>query len=228
MRPAWVKRQIESLIAQFAKPPAIIAVADRDMLAPKAVFMSTGTGSRLWRQGGGYLAVNDPALKGGFVWGPDGVGEKELWMPPEQADYRAAFEHFAKRYLGASGLAAANVQIDHVFPKKAAIRDRLKFVRMLAIPPESNMAAGRTVERYMAAAAALRPRDKRMRSATFYTIGKATGFAGYTALPDSDSAAGNTAIVGALFKYLRSYGLPPAILTELDAMLTASTFQTNR
>lgn len=228
MRPAWVKRQIESLIVQVTRPPAIIAVADREMLAPVSVIKSARPRNRAWRQGGGYLAINDPTLKGGFVWAPDDGGEKELWMPPEQTDYRTAFENFAKRYLGASGLAGANVQIDHMFPKKAAIRDGLKFVRMLAIPPESNMAAGRTVERYMAAAAALKPKDKVMRQATFYTIGKAVGFAAYKSLPDSISPAGNRPIVGSLFKYLRAYGLPPDILTDLDAMLTEITFQTNR
>jgi len=230
MRPAWVKRQIECLITQFTGLTALIAVADREMLSPgtdSALAWSNPDGS--WRRsGGGYLAINDPALKGGLVWAPDDGGEKELWMPPEQGEYRPAFDHFAKRYLGASGLNGANVQIDHVFPKKAAIQNRLKFVRMLAIPPESNMAAGRTVERYMAHTAAIRPRRKRMRNATYYTIGKATGFAAYRALPDSDSAAGNRAIVAALFTYLRGYGLPPAVLTELDAMLTASTLLTNR
>jgi len=229
MRPAWVNKQIESLIAQFTASTALIAVADREMLSPSEDAGAFRNSNGLWRRsGGGYLAINDPALKGGFVWASDSGGEAELWMPPEQAEYRAAFAHFAKRYLGAPGLDAADVQIDHVFPKKAAIQNRLKFVRMLAIPPESNMAAGRTVERYMAQAATILPRRKRMRNATYYTIGKAVGFAGYNSLPDSASAAGNTPIVTALFAYLRKYGIPTTILTELDALLTESTLQNNR
>jgi hypothetical protein len=229
MRPGWVTRQIANFVMQFCNDLAWIGIGDREMLSPGGWKNPANPGAMILRQGGGgYLAINDPTLKGGFVWAPKTGGEKELWMPPAQGDYRDVFEIFAKRYLGAAGLTGADVQIDHVFPKKAAILDSLAFVRMLAIPPESNMAAGRTVERAMAARATVSPRGKLVRLATYYSVGKATGFTGYAALPDSTSAQGNTAIVNALFKYLRNFGLPGEVLTALDARLTSETLVRHR
>jgi hypothetical protein len=147
----------------------------------------------------------------------------ELWLDPRLTDYRATFERFARRYLGAAGLSGADVQIDHVFPKATAKRDDLAYVRMLAIPPASNMAAGRTVERAMADRAAMAPGRKAIRWATYMSIGKAAGYAGWDSLPDSTDPAANAAAVAGLFAYLRGFGLPPDVLTALDEQLTAYT-----
>lgn len=120
------------------------------------------------------------------------------------------------------------MQIDHVFPKKAATLDGIAYVRMLAIPPGSNMAAGRTMERQMAGRAAASPRTKGARLATCYSIGKAAGFEGYDRLPDSEDATANLPAVRALFAHLRGFGLPADVLTALDGRLTARTFVHHR
>jgi hypothetical protein len=140
---------------------------------------------------------------------------------PFKTGYRRAFEGFAKREFGATGLAGADVQIDHVFPKGAGKLGGLGYVRMLAVPPASNMAAGRTLEKAMVARNDdLGPRGKLTRLATYFSIGKATGFDGYERLPDEGSD-GNQAVVAALFAHLRRFGLPPAVLGRLDAKLAA-------
>lgn len=229
MRPAWVTRQIANLVAQFCAGSgnaAWIGVSDREMLA------TVDRGSvrvAPFRLGGGYRLLPGLAIEDGFVWVPEATGgEPELWLSPTKTGYREIFENFAKRFLGAPGLAGAEVQIDHVFPKKAGALNGLAYVRMLAIPPESNMAAGRTVERAMAGRAAAAPRGKLVRLATYYTIGKATGFAGYDRLPDGEDANANRPAVTALFAHLRGFGLPPDVLTALDARLTADTLTRHR
>jgi len=219
MRPAWVQRGIADLIRQFCAPPnaAWIGAASRDGLG--------GTpGGGLWRRGGRWQPFPGLALADGFVWQPDaGPGLPELWLSPTRSGYRDIYENFARRHLGAPGLAGADVQIDHVFPKTAGALGGLAYVRMLAIPPDSNMAAGRTMERAMAERNRRHgPRAKRTRLATYVSIGKASGFTGYAALPE-DGLGGNAALAGALFAHLRRFGLPPDVLTALDQRLTAGT-----
>jgi len=229
MRPAWMTRQISSLVAQFCAHGgnlAWIGVSDREMLAPVD---RSRPRSGPFRNGGGYHVIPGLAFDDGFVWLPDAPdGEPELWLAPFRTGYRDAFERFANHHLGASGLAAANVHIDHVFPKKAGSLDGLAYVRMLAIPLDSNMAAGRTMERAMADRARAAPRGKLVRLATYYTIGKATGFAGYEQLPDSADPQANLPAVQALFGHLRGFGLPAEVLGALDGRLTASTFVRHR
>lgn len=229
MRPAWVTRQVACLVAPFCAgtgKAARIGVSDREMLA---TVDRGGVRSGPFRLGGGYRLLPGLVIEDGFVWVPDAAdGEPELWLSPGRTGYRDVFERFATRFLGASGLAGAEVQMDHVFPKKAGALDGLAYVRMLAIPPESNMAAGRTVERAMAGRAAAAPRGKLVRLATYCTIGKATGFAGYERLPDSEDARANRPAVTALFAHLRGFGLPPDVLTALDARLTADTLVRHR
>lgn len=208
-RPAWVHRQIDAFLAQFCSPRGNEAWIGIRADAPP-------------RPDGQVSALPDMPLAEGFVWRPAGGGEPELWLDPDKSGYRAAFERFAIRELGAPGLDDAFVHIDHVFPKRAAALGGLAYVRMLAVPPESNMAAGRTLERAMAGRNRLAgPRRKTTRMATYFAVGKATGFAGYEALPDEDEA-GNQALVGALFAHLRAYGLPADCLGRLDAELTAN------
>jgi hypothetical protein len=228
MQLAWVTRQITVLLSQFSAKSgnaAWIGISDKEMLAPIDYTVPRRAPFRL---GGGYLPGIDPGLKGGFVWQPDKSGEPELWLPPAQSQWRDVFEYFARRYLRAPGLSAAHVQIDHVFPKKAAVLDGLAYVRMLAVPPDSNMAAGRTVERAMAERASVMPRGKLVRLATYYSIGKACGFSNYNALPDSSDANANLPVVRSLFAFLKGLGLPPDVLTTLDAKLTADTLTTHR
>ncbi len=219
MRPTWVRRSIEELVRQFCSGQgnaAWIGVKALDGLAGR----SSGG---LWRRGGRYEVWPDLPLPKGFVWRPDSAGAPpELWLDPRVTGYRPVFERFAQRYLGASGLTGADVQIDHVFPKGAAALAGLAYVRMLAIPPASNMAAGRTLEKAMAARAAANPRRKPTRMATYFSIGKATGFVGWERLPDSNAGL-NRELASALITHLRAFGLPADVLSDLDRGLIANT-----
>jgi hypothetical protein len=216
MRPAWVTRQIKDFVDQFVADATLIGVANTDMLLRR---YGTGPGAPAVRiELLGYLPKSD-----GFVWHPPaGRGLPQLWLSPTKTGYRDIFERFARRYLGAQGLAAADVQIDHVFPKKAGSMGGMAYVRMLAVPPASNMAAGRTLEKEMVARnGELGGRRKLTRTANYFSVGKATGFIGYTALPDDDEASGaNAAQAAALMAHLRAWGLPSSVLTALDLQLT--------
>jgi len=219
MRPLWVDRQIANLLAQWLHPTGNEAwIGVRDSL-PFA-----GARRAPMRLDGRLEIAPDLALADGFIWRPnDARSQAELWLDPGYGSYRRAFERFAVRELGAVGLDDADVQIDHLFPKSSALRNDFGYVRMLAVPPAGNMAAGRTIEKAMARRNdAYGPGDRSTRMATYFAIGKASGFAGYEALPDGEEA-GNAAMVAALFAHLRQFGLPPEVLTALDARLTAFT-----
>lgn len=224
MRPEWVTRGINQLIRQFCASPnaAWIGIASRDAFSVVPGQIIRGGVGRL---GGHYEVLPEIPIDDGMMWRPDrGPDEPELWLAPTKRGYRAAYDKFARRYLGASGLDGANVQIDHVFPKKAGALGGLAYVRMLAIPPESNMAAGRTLEREMVARNEdLGARGKPTRMATYFAIGKATGFVGYEQLPDDDDSIGNRQLAAALIAWLRGFGLPPGVLTALDQKLTGHT-----
>lgn len=218
MRPSWVTRQIADFLAQFCAPGGNAAwIGVRDLAG-----LGGAPQDGLWRRGGRLEVAPDLSLSEGFVWRPEASTQcPELWLAPEKSGYRRAFERFAVRELGAAGLDGADVQIDHVFPKVAARRGGLAYVRMLAVPPESNMAAGRTLEKAMVARNdELGPRAKRTRLATYFSVGKATGFDGYEGLPDEE-AGGNMTLAGALMAHLRDFGLPAEVLTAIDARLTA-------
>jgi len=218
MRPAWVTRQISAFLAQFCAAGGNAAWIGVRGLAGLGGLPADG----LWRRGGRLEPAPGISLAEGFVWRPTAPGVPELWLSPHKTGYRRAFEGFAKRELGAAGLDGADVQIDHVFPKGAGKLGGLGYVRMLAVPPASNMAAGRTLEKAMVGRNdAAGPRGKLTRLATYFSVGKATGFAGYESLPDED-AAGNQALVGALFSHLRGFGMPAEVLGRLDAALAAA------
>lgn len=218
MRPSWVTRQIADFVGQFCASGGNAAWIGITSLAGFGGAPQDG----LWRRGGRLEVAPDLSLAEGFVWRPEATTAlPELWLAPEKTGYRRAFERFAVRELGAAGLEGADVQIDHVFPKGAGRLGGLAYVRMLAVPPESNMAAGRTLEKAMVARNdALGPRAKRTRMATYFSIGKATGFDGYDGLPDEEEG-GNLALAGALMAHLRDFGLPAEVLTALDAILAA-------
>jgi hypothetical protein len=216
MRPTWVTNQINAFVAQFCEPVTNAWIGAQSRQGLQGVIENG-----LFRRDGRLEAAPGINLAEGFVWRPTGRGVPELWLSPFKTGYRRAFEAFAKREFGATGLAGADVQIDHVFPKGAGKLGGLGYVRMLAVPPASNMAAGRTLEKAMVARNDdLGPRGKVTRFATYFSIGKATGFDGYERLPDEGSG-GNQAVVAALFGHLRRFGLPPAVLGRLDAKLAA-------
>lgn len=221
MRPAWVKRQIDAMVAQFCSNKGNEAWIGVQSLAGLRNMHEDG----LIRRGGCLEPMAGLPLSEGFVWRPEAPGGvPELWLAPTKTGYRAVFERFARRELGASGLDGANVQIDHVFPKKAGALGGMAYVRMLAVPPESNMAAGRTLEKVMVARnEAFGARGKVNRKATYFAIGKATGFAAYDFLPNGDRGAA-AALAGALMAHLRAWGLPADVLADFDATLTADTF----
>jgi hypothetical protein len=229
--PGWVSEPIRAFVAAFARGDATawIGAASREGFLPVD---RSRPGSRLMRDlgAGGRLApLPGLALEDGFVWLPaPGAGPPELWLSPGFGGYRDAYERFARRYLGAPGLAGVGVHIDHLFPRKAAALDGLAYVRMLAVAPSGNMDAGRTVERAMAARARATASRKPVRHATYVSIGKATGFAAWQTLPDSVDAAANLPAVHALFDHLRGFGLDPAVLTALDRRLTADRLRTLR
>jgi hypothetical protein len=216
MRPSWVSRGIDQLIRQFVSDVAWIGIASREIFVP--------VGFSIPRRNGGRIEVlPDVAIHEGFIWRSDNAeDDPELWLSPTKTGYRPAYERFARRYLGASGLEGANVQIDHVFPKGAGAVGDLAYVRMLAIPPESNMAAGRTLEKQMVARNnRLGARAKRTRLATYFSIGKATGFTGYDQLPDDEGGHPNSQLAAALMAHLAAFGVPASILTGLDRDLTS-------
>lgn len=166
MRPAWVNRGINQLVRQFCSQRGNEAWIGSTQIGPFTGQVTNG----LLRVGGHMRVASEINVSDGFIWLPDnGPDEPELWLSPSKTGYRDAFERFARRYLGASGLDGANVQIDHVFPKTAGGLSGLAYVRMLAIPPESNMAAGRTLERRMAERNRdLGARRKQTRMATYF------------------------------------------------------------
>ena len=215
MVPGWLKRHIDDFVLQYCKdPPVTIAV--RDIAALRLAFLA--------QQGARLETMPGLPLADGFVWHPaPGRGLPQLWLAPSYGSYRATFEAFARRHLGAAGLHEAVVQIDHVFPKRAAALGGLGYVRMLAVPPESNMAAGRTLEKAMVARnQAWGPRARHTRNATPFSIGKAVGFRGYEALPGGTAAA-NAALVARLMAHLAAWGLPGDVLGPLAARLSADT-----
>lgn len=217
MRPEWVTRQIAGLLEQFCAPGGNAAWIGVQGLNGLSGMPEAG----LWRQGGRMEPAPDLDASEGFVWRPETGGVPELWLAPEKTGYRRAFERFAVRELGAPGLDGADVQIDHVFPKGAGRAGGLGFVRMLAVPPESNMAAGRTLEKAMVGRnAALGARAKVTRLATYFSVGKAAGFVGYEGLPDEEGE-GNLAMATALMAHLRDFGVPGEVLSAFDARLAA-------
>jgi hypothetical protein len=224
MRPTWVTRQIAHLVRQFSRfgGPGGLAWAPWIGIADRSGFEGRRTDDMPPRFFGRLESFPELPIHEGFVWSPDDPEAlPELWLAPTKTGYRRVFERFAQRHLGAPGLEGANVQIDHVFPKKAGSLGGLAYVRMLAIPPESNMAAGRTLERAMVARnEELGPRGKKTRMATYFAIGKATGFTAYEAMPDEEGSAVNAALAKALLAHLRAFGLPPDVLTPLDQKLT--------
>ncbi|MEO3474171.1 hypothetical protein AAFN86_20045 [Roseomonas sp. CAU 1739] len=216
MRPAWMTRQIAAFVAQFCAPTNLAWIGVQSLQG-----LGGMVEDGLWRQGGRFEIAPDLDLSEGFVWRSATGDVPELWLAPEKTGYRRAFERFAVRELGAAGLDGADVQIDHVFPKGAGRAGGLGYVRMLAVPPESNMAAGRTLEKAMVGRnTALGARAKATRLATYFSVGKATGFAQYDSLPD-DEGSGNLALAAALMAHLRAFGLPGEVLSALDARLTA-------
>lgn len=222
MRPLWVTRAIAQLARQFCSRggnAAWIGISSLDPFTGRTLPPRL----RLLRDGGRYEPMPGLSTSEGVVWRPDTPPDgPELWLAPTKTGYRAVFERFARQYLGAAGLDGADVQIDHVFPKKAGILGGLSHVRMLAIPPESNMAAGRTLERAMVARNEdLGARGKLTRMATYFAIGKATGFVGYEQMPDDDDSVPNQALAQALMGHLRAFGVPNDVLTALDLKLTA-------
>ncbi len=230
MLPSWAQRAIIAFVESFAltSGETWIGVASREGFLPVDRSRSHRGVMRGLGHGGTIALLPGLPLSDGFVWQParghgGPGGETEFWLSPARADHRALFERFAQRHLGAPGLDGAGVQIDHLFPRTAGALDGLAYVRMLAIPPAANMAAGRTVERAMAARARAAPGTKRVRHATYVSIGKATGFAGWQSMPDSANSAANRAAVAALFSHLRAFGVPAGVLTSLDAGLTAHT-----
>lgn len=217
MRPSWVDRQIWNFLAQWLHRTGNEAwIGARDSL-PFA-----GARQAPMRIDGRMEIAPGLALADGFVWRPNaGQEQPELWLDPGYGSYRRAFERFAIREFGVGGLDDADVQIDHVFPKSSALRNDFGFVRMLAVPPAGNMSAGRTIEKAMVARNDTHgPSARGTRMATYFSVGKATGFAGYEALPHDEGEA-NAPLVAALFAHLRWFGLPAEVLTALDALLTA-------
>ena len=220
MRPDWVMRGIAQLLRQFCSRTGNAAWIGISSLGP-----FSGAGGIPRRLGGRFETFSSIGIADGVIWRPDaGPDEPELWLAPSKTGYRAAFGQFARICLGAGSLDVANVQIDHVFPKKAGVLGGLAYVRMLAIPPESNMAAGRTLERAMVARNEdFGARGKETRMATYFAIGKATGFIGYERLPDDSGSAPNADLAKALMIHLRNFGLPADVLTPLDQQLLAHT-----
>ena len=147
--------------------------------------------------------------------------EPELWLDPRDKSYRDLFDAFARARLGIPRPTGADWNVDHVFPKAAGALDGLSHVRAMAIGAAGNQALGRTMEKVMKQRADAAPGTKLIRHATWMTIGKAAGYAGWDSLPD-DTQRGNRPAVNALFGWLAGQGImPPA--GALEHGLTAHT-----
>lgn len=200
--PAPLRRQVKTLLDQFllGEGTAWIGIAEIGMLGT-----STGFGPR--RLGGRLETLGDHPVSRAFVW-VQGT-EAELWVDPRSSAYRSLFAQFAVARLGLDGRPdGATFNIDHVFPKAAAALDGMSHVRVLAIEAAGNQSAGRTLEKAMKQRGDDAPGRKRIRHATWMTIGKAAGFVGWEALP-ADDAPGNAQLVAALFAHLAARGIHP-------------------
>jgi hypothetical protein len=226
MQPTWVKNGIAQLIRQFCQTGG----GNAAWIGISGFSDFSGKFPSLQRFGYGFADMPPMERAEGFVWRPNSLQDQpELWLSPTKRGYRKAFERFAQQFLGAPAL-TDSVQIDHVFPKKAGILGGLSHVRMLAIPPASNMAAGRTLERAMVARNEdlVGPRGKRTRMATYFAIGKAAGFVDYEQMPDDHHSVPNAALAASLMRHLRIFGLPQDVLTPLDEKLTGKRAATLR
>jgi hypothetical protein len=214
--PAPLQRQLQVLVNQFlAGGEAWIGIASIDNIVGR------GTGPRTMRLGGRLEVLGTRGVSQAFVW-MQGT-EPELWVDPRDKNYRDLFDEFARTRLGMGGRpTGGDWNVDHVFPKAAGALDGLSHVRAMSIGAPGNQALGRTVEKEMKQRADDTPGRKRVRHATWMTIGKAAGFTGWESLPDSDSAAANMPAARALFAYLASLGVT-APAGALEERLTAHT-----
>ena len=216
MQAAWpeaLRHQVQVLVDQFLGNAAWIGI---DGIATLGVHGGFGT----MRLGGRLEALGSQPLARAFVW-VQGT-EPKLRVSPTDPGYRALFDEFAKARLSLPGRPmGSGWNIDHAFPKAVAAADGLSHVRLLAIAAGGNQAAGRTLEKAMAGRAATARGRKRIRQATWMTIGKAAGFEGWTELPD-EAAAGNAAVVRRLFDHLAAHGIT-APAGALEEQLTAAT-----
>lgn len=204
--PAPLRAQFQALLRQFMKGEgeAWIGIAAIECLGATGSFIGTR------RRGGRVETLGVQPLTRAFVW-MDGAAP-ELWVDPRDKRYRELFDQFARERLGLAGRpGGTDWNVDHVFPKAAGVLDGMSHVRVLGIGAAGNQSLGRTVEKAMKQRADTAPGTKRIRHATWMTIGKAAGFAGWETLPHGKDAAGNQAAVTALFGYLAQLGiLPPA------------------
>ncbi|MCK8783280.1 hypothetical protein M0638_02650 [Roseomonas sp. NAR14] len=216
--PAPLRRQVQTLLDQFLRAPgsAWIGIAGIDRLGSPGVISST------MRLGGRLETLGSRPTTRAFVW-VQGT-EPELWVDPTDTGYRDLYDEFARERLGLPGRPPGGVfNIDHVFPKATAALDGLSHVRAIAVPADSNQAAGRTLEKAMKQRAdSGLGSGKEIRHATWMSIGKAAGFTGWESLPDGRSAAGNAKVVQALFADLAGKGITPPAGT-LEHGLTAHT-----
>lgn len=210
--PEPLRRQFRTLLAQFLRGEgaAWIGIANVDA-------MTGGAGTM--RLGGRIETLAGESTSRAFIW-VQGT-EPELWLDPRDRSYRDLFHAFAQARLGIPRPTGPDWNVDHVFPKAAGALDGLSHVRAMAIGAAGNQALGRTLEKSMKQRADVAPGRKRVRHATWMTIGKASGYAGWDSLPD-DAAAGNNTAVAGLFAYLAANGIsPPAGVMEQG--LTAHT-----
>jgi hypothetical protein len=208
---AWpepLRRQVQGLVDQFLGQDtgAWIGIGGIEALTRAALTLPRGMSGRVETLGGRPLTQ-------ALVW-MHGT-EPQLWVDPAYGGYREAYADFAVERLGLAGRPdGGSFNIDHVFPKAAAALDGLSHVRMLAIEAPGNQSAGRTLEKAMKQRADAAPNARGMRKATWMSIGKASNFTGWEALPEV-LAAGNQALVARLFAHLAARGIvPPAGAVE--------------
>jgi hypothetical protein len=150
--------------------------------------------------------------------------EPELWIDPEldRKTCRSYYAAFAKAWLDLPGRPSGeDFNIDHLFPQAPALKDGMAYVRLMAVEAEPNQIAGATLEQEMTNRAERVASGKVIRHATWMTLGKAAGFVGWEALPESDPAANDT-VVTRLFAHLAARGInPPA--GGIEQRLTAYT-----
>lgn len=213
--PPALVRQVRTLVRQFlAGGEAWIGVGGIEHFGTSPVRPGT------MRLGGRIETLGSRLLARAFVWMQG--AEPELWVDPAASGYRDLYDEFARTRLGLAGRPTTGFNIDHVFPKTTGALDGMSHVRMLVIAAPSNQAAGPTLEKAMAQRARVAAGRKRVRHATWMTIGKAAGFIGREALPDSADAEANMPLVRALFAHLAARGIA-ADFPDIEQRLTAHT-----
>ena len=229
-RQAILTDQHGAIIADFSNEICEIACNDRD-------FMNTrGTGaSKEFFRSGKVVQVPNRSLDDAFVFLKSN-GHPELWARPDYSDYDGLFDIVSRQYYGVAWSSIASGQdwnVDHMYPHTAAELSQVKYVRLTPIDAKANTSMGRNIEKQMARRAreinagnepgqvplaGRRP----VLTATFFTLGKLTGFHDAIKLPQDRNDFADQSVIDRLDAHVstRCRFVEPACMSRLNAVLT--------